>query len=193
MFKGFLSTIDRNRIKIIKFFILCSTVKFIISLMYRLYTIKESRIQFESTTNLYSLFIICAIFLHEFIPCFLCDVVTENFKAITNYKGKGILFILVSVIYMSPSMDDQNNYSSYMLFLAGTILIIADRNRNSEISNPHTGLEIYASNDNKASKDLCELSPITSGQRNGVLTVTVVNESNPPRKTLNPYEIPDDF
>lgn len=193
MFKGFLSTIDRNRKRIIKFFILCSTVKFIISLMYRLYTIKESRTQFESTTNLYSLFIVCAIFLHEFIPCFMCDVVTENFKAITNYKGKGILFILVSIIYMSPSMDDQNNYSSYLLFLAGTILLIADRNRNSDNSNQPISSGNFASNDNKASNDLCESSPITSGQRTGVISINLVNDSTPPKKTLNPYEIPDDF
>jgi hypothetical protein len=120
-------------------------------------------------------------------------VVTENFKALTNYTGKGILFILVSIIYMSPCMDDQQNYSSYLLFVAGIILIVADRREISGNPNVQKASENNVSNHNKINNDLYESSPITNEHRNVVLTVSVESDATPPKKTVNPYEIPDDF
>jgi hypothetical protein len=124
--KKILSSIERNKSKVAKFLIICAVVKFFVSILYRIYSIKDSRTLLETTLNLYSLVIIGCVFLHEFLPCFLCQILVDNFKVISHYPGKGIIFILVSIIYMSHSLGNQQNYSAYLLFAVGIILIAAD-------------------------------------------------------------------
>ena len=121
--KNILTSLEKNKSKLAKFLILCAAIKFFTSTLYRVYSITDSRTLIETTINIYSMLIIGCIFLHEFFKCFLCTGLIQNMKLITHYQGQGTAFILVSFIYMSRSLDSQQNYSAYLLFFVGIMLI----------------------------------------------------------------------
>ena len=54
--KSFLNVLDNNKDKIMKFFIICATIKFCISMFYRMSVVAESRNQLETVINLYTLY-----------------------------------------------------------------------------------------------------------------------------------------
>ncbi len=54
-FKSFLSILDKNKDKIMKFLIVCATLKFYISIFYRMGWGPESRNQLETVINIYTL------------------------------------------------------------------------------------------------------------------------------------------
>jgi len=53
--KSFLNILDNNKDKIMKFFIICTTLKFCISIFYRMGVESDSHNQLETVINLYSL------------------------------------------------------------------------------------------------------------------------------------------
>jgi len=53
--KSFLNVIEANKDKVMKFLIICATLKFCISIFYRMGNDVDSRNQFETIINLYSL------------------------------------------------------------------------------------------------------------------------------------------
>ena len=126
--KNILTSLGRNKGKIIRIFIFMAIIKFYISALYRLCEDKDSRKQLETTINIYSLFVLGIIFLHEFCNCLIPSFISDNFKMITHFSGKGILFILISIIFMNPLLGNQQNYSGYMLLCVGILSIFADLN-----------------------------------------------------------------
>lgn len=174
--KQILNGIERNKSKIAKFLIMCAVVNFLISTLYRLYSSQDSRTLIETMINMYSLFVVVSIFLYEFLKCFLFTSIIENFKAITHYQGQGLLLILISFIYMSRSLGAQQNYSAYLLFCVGIILIALDRNLAYE--------ELKTESSKfQPEKDL------------EIVVETKIDEptSREVKVTSNPYDIPDDF
>lgn len=174
--KKILNGIERNKSKIAKFFIFCAFVNFLISTLYRMYSSQDSRTLIETMINIYSLFIVVSIFLHEFLKCFLINSIIENFKVITHFQGQGFLFILISFVYMSHALGTQQNYSAYLLFFVGIVLIALDRKL--------------------AYEELKEES--TSKQEKNVEIVIENQQSDDTTKrevkvTSNPYDIPEDF
>jgi hypothetical protein len=173
--KEILSGIERNKSKISKFLIICASINFLISTLYRLYSSQDSRTLIETMINLYSLFIVVSIFLHEFLKCFLLTSIVDNFKAITHLQGQGLLFILVSLVYMSRSLGTQQNYSAYLLFFVGIILIALDRKltyeelKEERVSKPEKDVEIVVEN------------------------ITQEETKKEVKVTSNPYDIPEDF
>ena len=53
--KAFLNILEKNKDKIMKFFIICATLKFCFSLFYRMSIVAQSRNQLETIINIYSL------------------------------------------------------------------------------------------------------------------------------------------
>jgi hypothetical protein len=166
--KTILRGIDTRRKQILKFFITCAVLEFFISTLYRIVQVKDSRTQIESIINIYSLLLAGMIFLHEISECLIPKILTENFKMITHYPGKGILFIIVSFIYFSPTLGVQQNYSAYLLFFVGLICLFADCRKENSLE------EVGMNNMN-------------SDIEMPVETKTGVD------KQFNPYDIPDDF
>lgn len=197
MLKEILYTVERNKNKIIKFFILCSAVKFIFSLLYRMYSNQESWAQFESTINIYSILMIVLILLQEFVPFLVFNLITENIKIISHYRGKGILFILIALVYTSPTMDDQQNYSAYFLLIVGAFLLFVNREENSKnkSNNPSITTQEINTNVSKSRENgMGRSSHISNQAPNAYLAVNIIREEETTsKKTMNPYDIPDDF
>ncbi len=194
--KDILSSIERNKGKIMRIFIFCSILKFYISAIYRIYEDNDSRKQLETNVNIYALFVLGIVFFHEFLNCLVPKFIIENFKMITHFSGKGIIFIFISIIFMNPLLGNQQNYSGYMLLCVGILSIIADFKLDLSKKDFHNLLttekqteriiDLYAENDTKNVQ-------ITNSD-NFVHEVKVKNtESAKPKLADNPYDIPDDF
>ena len=168
--KNFLKQIEKNKGKIMKFLISCAAIEFIISTLYRIVNVKDSRTQVETIINIYSVFFVFIIFLHEICSCLILKSITENLKIITHYRGKGIVFILLSMIYFSPSLGNQQNYSASLLFSVGIVSFFAEIQFNKDSMNLDENVEIKATEE-------C------------INNTTVLNVE----KKSNPYDIPDDF
>jgi hypothetical protein len=165
--KSLLRGIDNNRGRIMKFFITCAVLEFVTSTLYRIVQVKDSRTQIETIINLYSLLLTTFIFTHEVCECLVPRVISENLKMITHYQGKGALFIIISFIYFSPTLDVQQNYSAYLLFFVGLVCLFADCRKDAVLSN--------AEEDTKTEGDV---------------SIEVKQSVD---KKFNPYDIPDDF
>jgi hypothetical protein len=115
----------------------------------------------------------------------LCSSLLENMKIITHYHGKGIVFILISVLYMSHSLGTQQNYSAYLMFAVGIILIAADY---KFVAEDEEKKELVKFNNNKGVMRV-EITDGDSNRTEGDVKIEV-----PPKKvSTNPYDIPDDF
>jgi hypothetical protein len=102
-------------------------------------------------------------------------------KILTNYTGKGIINILVSFIYMSPSRGTQQNYSAILLFACGIVCIIADY----KPSNPKTAFEL-AIERSKGKRTSINEEPMKSE-----IKIEIVD--NTTKKVDNPYDVLEDF
>jgi hypothetical protein len=193
--KALLEGIERNKGKITKFFIVCAAVKFYISTIYLAYVIKDSKM-IETFIDIYSIFIITLIVLHEFVSCIVFNFITENFKMITHNTGRGILLIMISFLYMPPTqaLSKQQNYSAVLLFSSGLILILLDIKIKSEDvkSAYELALERSLTSNSK------NLKPI--GDNHIILDADIMEkkieaspEIKPNIKSTNPYDIPEDF
>lgn len=195
----FLTGLERNKEKIAKFFITCAVLKFFSSTLYRIYSIQNSRTQIESTINVYSLFIVGFVFFHEFLKCLLCKAFTDNLKLLTHYKGKGIAFILISFIYMSQSMGNQQNYSAYLLFFVGIILLFVDCKFESEGEKKSPYELALERTKSKQQRESVEFEPIENhpsyAPTNGTDSSREIHTSIeiPKKESTNPYDIPEDF
>lgn len=184
--------VERYKSRTAKIFILCCVIMFYISTITRTYTIGTSHI-LESLINLYSLFIIGLVGLHEFCRIVVFDYIVQNFKVISHRTGKGILFIMISFLYFPQSQGTRQNYSGYILFFSGIILILLDVKFSYDAKK--TPYEI-AMEKSKKKNELNIESNINDKVCYVNLDVSSSNQdsqNNKPPQSKNPYEIPEDF
>lgn len=182
--KLILTGIERYKDKIARCFIICAVIKFFSSTLYRIYSIQDSRTQLETIINVYSLFIIGAVFIHEFLKCLFLDVIKRNFGVFTHRQGQGFLFVLVSFIYMAKSLGVQQNYSAYLLFFVGIMLIISQFNFADQ------------SQENDPFKRVIEECKNEKNLQEVKIDVVDMNENSDRKEVAaasNPYDIPEDF
>lgn len=187
--KQILTSIERNKNKIAKFLIICAFLQFFCTTFYRIYSNTASRTLVETMINIYALLIVGCIFLHEFMRCFLCRSLVDNMKIMTHHMGQGITFILISFIYMSHTLGAQQNYSAYLLFFVGVLLIAADCKFTVDLldeeKNPFQDSP-------KKSVQIAEMNTVTDSNTEEQ-PQHIKLEVSTPKSTSNPYDIPDDF
>jgi len=142
----------------------------------------------------------------------------ENFKLVTHYSGKGILYILISIIYFSPSLGNQQAYSAYLFLFVGILGLFADckldkENKNSNFIQPFppgTKKVPYLRDDLASTSERqdygadveIKIEPsiktdttTDSGVNSEKSTVDniYVKTASQDKSNANPYDIPDDF
>ena len=105
-------------------FVICfSSVFFIIS---NLLLIKQSYYYWSDYVLIfYSFLFLFLIIFHSILPSKLPDIIRENFGIITNNGGKGILMLIISVLYIKEEINNKK-FHSLILFISGTFLIILE-------------------------------------------------------------------
>lgn len=158
------------------------------------------------------------IFFSEFCSCFIIKSLIENFKLVTHYSGKGILYILISIIYLSPSLGNQQSYSAYLFLFVGIVGLFADckldkENKNSKFIQPFppgTKKVPYVRDDLAITSERQDYgADVEIKIETSIKTDTTTNSGVSPEKSqvdnlyvktasqdkrsANPYDIPDDF
>lgn len=191
-----LSSLERNKGKIMRIFIFSAIIKFYISAIYRIYSDQDTRKQLETTINIYSLIILGVIFLNEFCKCLLPKFIVENFKMITHFTGKGIIFILISIIFMNPLLGNQQNYSGYMLFCVGILSILTDFKLEMSKSNLNQLIKLEKESPRIMLTDIENGNVHTSSNAENLTQEVKIEFSETcanKAKVDNPYDIPEDF
>ena len=189
--KKILSTLERYKGKIMKVMIFGTIVKFYISALYRMGEGQEQRKQLETVITIYSLLILGMILIHEFFACCLPSLVVNNFKIITYLTGKGVIFILISILFLNPLLGNQQVYSAYLLLSVGILCILADFNfdKNEEKNLIKGEIKSHKITPLPSESERCNKDDV-------VIEFSSTENESKESKTVennNPYDIPDDF
>jgi hypothetical protein len=188
--KKILSTLEKYKGKVIKFLIFGAIVKFYISTLYRIGEEQSQRKQLETVISIYSLLILGIIMIHEFFACCIPNFLIENFKMLTNLTGKGLIFILISILFLNPLLGNQQVYSAYFLLSVGILSIIADLKfeKNEEKNLLKKEIKSHKISSIPLESERCE----SYNNKDAIMDINETKESKPVENN-NPYDIPDDF
>jgi hypothetical protein len=112
----------KNRIKLMKIFITiivfyflgCSLMKFINNF---------SKNYCSTITQIYSIIFIICNFLSEFSPYILHNYLLYIFPFLSNYFGRGMVYILIGFLYIVPSPNNQSQSAGFAIIITGIICI----------------------------------------------------------------------
>jgi hypothetical protein len=74
---------------------------------------------------IYSFLFLFLMIFHSILPNKFPDIIRENFGMITNNGGKGILMLIISVLYIKEEIINKK-FHSLILFISGTFLIVLE-------------------------------------------------------------------
>lgn len=114
--------------------ILCFTLCFISTAGYEYYENDRQIADYVILIYSYLFLILCSI--HSINNKIICKRSKENIGLITNYKGKGVVFIVTGLLYY-PTHSFYNKLSNYALIGIGIYCMIIEwfiRGKNSEYS-----------------------------------------------------------
>ena len=106
----------KNRIKLMKIFITiivfyflgCSLMKFINNF---------SKNYCSTITQIYSIIFIICNFLSEFSPYILHNYLLYIFPFLSNYFGRGMVYILIGFLYIVPSPNNQSQSAGFAIIM----------------------------------------------------------------------------
>ena len=112
----------KYRTKVVKIFITIIVLYFLAcSLMNVIFDFSNN---YDITViQLYSIIIIICNFLSEFSPYILHNYLLYIFPFLSNYFGRGIVYILVGLLFISPSPDNEMKYAGFTILITGAICI----------------------------------------------------------------------
>ena len=181
--------------------------------------INLQRYWFDYALEIYSSFLLIIVLLYSISPKVIPYKIYKSFKIISKIKGRGFLFIIISLIFIK----DNNHFhklSSFVLLFAGVLCFIC------EILIPTTPEELkkieqfYEKNINKNNKEININNNIKDNKNNEInknennidepiekkveikLNNDRVSEEKVPKdiskeildnQSTNPYDLPDDF
>lgn len=112
----------KNRIKMIKLLITVIVIYILFcSLMEILFEFRRNI--FQTLTIIYIILIIICNLLSEFSPYVLHNYLLHIFPFLANYLGRGTVYILVGIIYLSPELTTGMNFGGYAFIAIGIICI----------------------------------------------------------------------
>ena len=118
----FFDWIKKNRIKITKIVITIIVIYFLFcSLMQLIF--EFTRNLFQTLTIIYVILLIICNLLSEFSPYVLHNYLLFTFPFLSNYLGRGVVYILIGLLYLSPELSNTMNWAGYSIIAVGLICI----------------------------------------------------------------------
>ena len=112
----------KYRTKVVKIFITIIVLYFLIcSLMKVIFDFSNN---YNITViQLYTIVIITCNFLSEFSPYILHNYLLHIFPFLSNYFGRGIVYILIGLLFISPSPENEMKNAGFTILITGAICI----------------------------------------------------------------------
>ena len=117
-----------KKIRIIKnyferFYVILVCIFWIVGTCWDIY--KLQRYWFDYALELYSTFLIFITLLYSLSPKAISKNIYKSFKMITKIKGRGIMFIIISLLFIRDT-HDFHKFCSYVLLIAGVLCFICE-------------------------------------------------------------------
>ena len=117
-----------KKIRIIKnyferFYVVLVCIFWIVGTCWDIY--KLQRYWFDYALELYSTFLIFITLLYSLSPKAISKNIYKSFKMITKIKGRGIMFIIISLLFVRDT-HDFHKFCSYVLLIAGVLCFICE-------------------------------------------------------------------
>ena len=119
---GLFAYLKKNRIKILKILITIVVLYFLVCIVLQMFTILFSDI-YNIITLTYIFILILCNFVVEFSPYILNNYLIFVFPFLSNYSGRGAIYILIGIAAISPELDKLLNYGGYALIVTGLLCL----------------------------------------------------------------------
>ena len=106
-----------------RFYAILVCILWIIATCWDIY--KLQRYWFDYALELYSTFIIFITLLYSLSPKAISSNIYKLFKIITKIKGRGTIFIIVSLLFVNDN-HDFHRFSSFVLLIAGVLCFVCE-------------------------------------------------------------------
>ena len=182
---------------------------------------KLQRYWFDYALELYSTFLIFITLLYSISPKTISYNIYKSFKMITKIKGRGILFIIISLLFIRDK-HDFHKFSSFVLLIAGVLCFICELLIPTTKEELEKIAEIYEKNIDKNNNHIAifnkerenqnnqgegvennniyknEAKPVEIKLENDIISEeqnikNLNNEIGMNNQSSNPYDLPGDF
>jgi hypothetical protein len=119
---GLFTYLKKNRIKILKILITIGVVYFSFCTILHMISILFTDI-YNIITLTYILILVLCNWIVEFSPYILNNYIVFIFPFLSNYSGRGAMYILIGIATISPELNSLLNYGGYSLIVIGLLCI----------------------------------------------------------------------
>jgi len=119
---GLFTYLKKNRIKILKILITIGVVYFSVCTILQMISILFTDI-YNIITLTYILILVLCNWIVEFSPYILNNYIVFIFPFLSNYSGRGAMYILIGIATISPELNSLLNYGGYSLIVIGLLCI----------------------------------------------------------------------
>ena len=119
---GLFAYLKKNRIKILKILITIGVLYFSVCTILQMISILFTDI-YNTITLTYILILVLCNWIVEFSPYILNNYIVFIFPFLSNYSGRGAMYILIGIATISPELNKLLNYGGYSLIVIGLLCI----------------------------------------------------------------------
>ena len=119
---GLFAYLKKNRIKILKILITLGVLYFSVCIILQMVSILFADI-YNIITLTYILILVLCNWIVEFSPYILNNYIVFIFPFLSNYSGRGAMYILIGIATISPELNKLLNYGGYSLIVIGLLCI----------------------------------------------------------------------
>ena len=119
---GLFTYLKKNRIKILKILITLGVLYFSVCIILQMVSILFTDI-YNIITLTYILILVLCNWIVEFSPYVLNNYIVFVFPFLSNYSGRGAMYILIGIATISPELNKLLNYGGYSLIVIGLLCI----------------------------------------------------------------------
>ena len=119
---GLFAYLKKNRIKILKILITLGVLYFSVCIILQMVSILFTDI-YNIITLTYILILVLCNWIVEFSPYILNNYIVFIFPFLSNYSGRGAMYILIGIATISPELNKLLNYGGYSLIVIGLLCI----------------------------------------------------------------------
>ena len=106
-----------------RFYVILVCILWIVATCWDIY--KLQRYWFDYALEIYTTFLIFITLLYSLSPKAISYNIYKSFKMITRIKGRGIMFIIISLLFFRDKYDF-HKFCSYILLIAGVLCFVCE-------------------------------------------------------------------
>ena len=129
-----LNYFQNNKVKLLKYLITIVVLFFLLCVIIEIFKVLFDDV-YNTITLTYILLIITINFIPEFSPYILRNYLIYIFPFLSNYSGRGVVYILIGIATICPELDKILNFGGYVLIGTGLICLYMNWLLNKNVKN----------------------------------------------------------